>query len=99
MDAMTCDLSHAARLSCGLEARLLFASIDIRVGKVGTLEQQRLAERLCQRISETIAKIQLCRMAAASAKVAVGGTGNLRLVGCDRFDRNIGLFDEIIKAS
>jgi hypothetical protein len=46
------------------------------VRKVVAFEQQRLAHRFREGVGETIAKIQLGRMAAAFAEIAVGGAGD-----------------------
>ena len=45
------------------------------MNKIDALEEERLAERFCRRISETIAKIQLCGMTAASADAYIAGPG------------------------
>ena len=62
-----------------------------RVGKVLALVEQWLPSLHRQRIGEAIAEIQLGRMAAVFAEIAIGLTGDARLLGGYRvLDRSLG---------
>src|SRR5262249_43956665 len=50
------------------------------------------------RIGKAIAEIQLCRMAAAFAEIAISLSRNSRLRFSDRLDNHLRLFDQVIEA-
>jgi hypothetical protein len=45
--------------------------------KVVAFDQQRIPHRFREGVGETVAKIQLGRMAAASLEIAIGGAGDI----------------------
>jgi hypothetical protein len=92
-------------LPCGIDTDLsLDLSIgwqsrdDVGVREITTFEQQRFTICLGQRIGETVAEIQPCRMSAAFAKIPVGLTCDFRLYFRDRFDPQFRRCDELIKS-
>src|ERR1700739_778823 len=60
---------------------------DIRLREVTSLEKQRLPSVAGKRISEAIAEVQLCRMTAALAIIAIRLAGDLGLGFGDWRDR------------
>jgi hypothetical protein len=69
------------------------------VREIVTFEQQRFTCELCKRIGKAIAEIQLGRMAAAFAEIAIGLPCNSSLGFGHRFNNDLRLFDEVIEAS
>ena len=57
--------------------------------EIATLEQQRLPLCLGEGIGETVSEIQLCRVAAALAEVAIGLTRNSCLSLGDGLDGHL----------
>jgi hypothetical protein len=71
----------------------------IGVGEVLTLVEKRLASDASQRVGEAIAEVQLRGVATALAVVAVGGSGESGLLGCDLDDLEADLVDEVVVAA
>jgi len=58
------------------------------VAKIVAFEEERLVHHLGQGIRKAVAEIQTRAMTAASAKITVGFTCNLRLLCGHRFDQD-----------
>jgi hypothetical protein len=69
------------------------------VHEIVPLEQRRLARRTRQGVSKAVAEIQPCRVTAAPAKIAICLARYLRLDLGNRFDDQLRLLDEIVKAA
>jgi hypothetical protein len=67
------------------------------VAEVVALVEQRAAGHLGQRVGETVAEVQLRRVARAAAEVAVGGARDLRLLGGERLDDEAAPRDEVVE--
>ena len=64
------------------------------MAKIRALVEQRLALLPGQGITETIAKIELCRVATALAEIAIGRPGDTRLGLGYRFDDDAAFLDK-----
>src|SRR5215469_12696742 len=88
--------------NCTDPASLIF-SLDIgrQIGlrEIVSLEQERLAGRLSQRVGEAVAEVQPGRMAAAAAEITIGGARDLCVLGGHHFDPYRGLGDDLVKAA
>ncbi len=71
----------------------------IRVPKVAADEEEGLSDRLRQGIGEAIAEVELGRVAAPLAEVAVCVPANARLLGGDRLDTDPRDSDQFVEAS
>jgi len=67
--------------------------------KVVAFEQQRLPHRFGEGVGETVAKIQLGRMTAASPEIAIGGASDFGLLTSDWLDDNASLGYGLVKTA
>jgi hypothetical protein len=67
------------------------------VREIVTFEQQRFTCELCKRIGKAIAEIQLGRMAAAFAEIAIGLPCNSSLGFGHGLNDDLRLFDQVVE--
>jgi len=72
---------------------------DIGVVEIAALEQQRLNFGLRKGVGETIAEVQLCRVAASFAEIAVGFTRGPGLRLRNRLNQKFGLSNQIVESA
>lgn len=72
---------------------------DPRLGKIVSLEQQRLSGIASERIGEAVAKIQLGRMPTALAEIAISFAGDFGLSFRDRGYDYFGVEDQFVQMS
>src|SRR5690348_8036239 len=90
---------RALRSSGPTRVRPASRNCDVGVRKIVALEQERLAHRLGEGVGETIAEIQLSRVRAAFAEIAIGCAGDIRMFPGDRLDCDPRRGDRVVEAA
>jgi hypothetical protein len=70
---------------------------DVGVREIVAYEQQRFTCELCERVRKAIAEIELGRMAAAFAEIAIGIPCNSSLEFGHRLNDDLRLFDQVVE--